>query len=65
MSTRPVLCGVPTVEVDMERYDELLHKEALLDSITKLYGRMSDYVFRDAVGHLLKTETEKADEEKL
>lgn len=61
MSNRPVLCGIPTVEVNQERYDELLHKEAMLDSIKKLYDRMSDYAFRDAIGHLLKTEV-KADE---
>ena len=58
MSTRPVLSGLPTVEVDLYRYDELLHKEALLDSVKKLHDRMSDYAFRDAVGHLLKTEAE-------
>ena len=50
------------VEVNQERYDELLHKEALLDSIKKLHDRMTDYVFRDAVGHLLKTETGQRDE---
>ena len=61
MSNRPVLCGIPTVEVNQERYDELLHKEAVLDSIKKLYDRMSDYAFRDAIGHLLKTEV-NADE---
>lgn len=61
MSNRPVLCGIPTVEVNQERYDELLHKEAMLDSIKKLYDRMSDYAFRDAIGHLLKTEV-KTDE---
>ena len=44
------------IGVQQERYDELLRKEALLESIKKLHGRMSDYVFRDAVGHLLKTE---------
>lgn len=55
MSSRPVLCGVPTVEVNQERYDELLHKEALLETIEKLYDRTSDFVFRDAVGHLFHT----------
>ena len=55
MSTRPVLCGVPTVEVNQERYDELLHKETLLESVKMLHSRMTDYAFRDAVGHLLKT----------
>jgi hypothetical protein len=52
--------------VSRERYDELLHKEALLGNIEKLYYRMSDYAFRDAVGFLLKsapvTETVKSDE---
>lgn len=46
---------IPYVEVRQDRYDELLHKEALLENIEKLHGRMSDYVFRDAVGFLLKT----------
>ena len=41
------------VGVKQERYDELLRKEALLDTIEKLHGRMSEYVFRDAVGYLL------------
>lgn len=53
MSTRPLLSGIPTVEVDQTRYDELLHKEALLETIERLHDRMTDYAFRDAVGHLL------------
>ena len=61
MSTRPIL-GIPTVEVDQARYDELLHKEALLEKIERLHGRMTDYAFRDAIGHLLKTETGNNDE---
>jgi hypothetical protein len=48
--------GILTVEVDQGRYDELLHKEALLEAIVNLHGRMSDYVFRDAVGYLLKSD---------
>ena len=40
------------VIVGRDRYDELLHKEALLGSIERLYDRTSDFVFRDAVGHL-------------
>lgn len=51
-----------TVEVNQSRYDELLHKEATLDNIQRLYNNLSDYVFRDAVGHLLKTEV-KTDEQ--
>ena len=50
-----------TIEVNQERYDELLRKEATLENIQRLYNHLSDYVFRDAVGHLLKTEA-KADE---
>lgn len=49
------------IEVKQERYDELLRKEATLMNIERLYDRMSEYVFRDAVGHLLKTEV-KTDE---
>jgi hypothetical protein len=44
--------SIPIVEVNQIRYDELLHKEALLETIEKLYDRTTDYVFRDAVGHL-------------
>ena len=50
------------VTVAQSRYDELLHKEAMLENVQKLHGKLSDYVFRDAVGFLLKTETVKNDE---
>ena len=55
----------PHVVVDQNRYDELLHKEELLNTIEKLHGRMSEYAFRDAVGFILKpitVEPVKADE---
>jgi len=45
-----------SVVVLQHRYDELLHKEALLENIEKLHGRISEYAFRDVIGHLLKTE---------
>ena len=51
------------VIVDQNRYDELLHKEALLETIIKLHGRMSDYAFRDAVGYMFKAEKVQGDEE--
>lgn len=51
------------VIVNQDRYDELLHKEALLDTVMKLHDRMTDYAFRDAVGHLFKTDKGKKDEE--
>ena len=47
---------VDVVPVSQNRYDELLRKEALLDTIEKLHGRMTEYVFRDAVGYLLNTD---------
>lgn len=50
------------VTVPQTRYDELLHKEAMLDAIMALRGKMTDYAFRDAVGYLLKSETVKADD---
>ena len=50
------------IEVKQDRYDELLRKEALLETIEKLHGRMSDYVFRDAVGLLLSTARELNEE---
>ena len=43
------------VTVEQDRYDELLHKEATLENIERLYYKMTDYAFKDAVGHLLKT----------
>lgn len=61
MSIRPLMSGIPTVEVDQARYDDLLHKEALLHTIGKLHGQMSEFLFRDAIGHLLKTEMGNAD----
>ena len=51
---------ITDVIVKQERYDELLHKEALLETIKKICDRMSDYAVRDAIVHLLKTEV-KAD----
>lgn len=56
----------PHVVVDQNRYDELLHKEALLETIQKLHGRMTDYAFKDAVGFVLKpitVEVAKTDEQ--
>ena len=50
------------IEVNQARYDELLRKEALLDTVEKLHGRMTEYVFHDAIGHLFKVETGKTDE---
>lgn len=47
---------ITDVIVKQERYDELLHKEALLETIKKICDRMSDYAVRDAIVHLLKTE---------
>jgi len=50
------------VIVNQSRYDELLHKETMLDAVAKLHGRMSDYVFRDAVGFLLKPDAVNGNE---
>ena len=47
---------ITDVIVKQERYDELIRKEALLDTIKKLHGRSSSISFHDVVGHLLKTE---------
>lgn len=47
---------VEAVLVSQHRYDELLRKEAMLDTIEKLHGRMTEYVFRDAVGYLLNAD---------
>lgn len=63
MSNRPVLCGVPTVEVNQTRYDELLHKEALLTAVITLHSKTTSYSFHDVVGFLLKELTYKDAEE--
>ena len=44
------------VAVESKRYEELLHKEALLEAIKELRGRTTDYTFSDVVGYLLKSE---------
>jgi hypothetical protein len=36
MSSRPILSGTPTVEVNQARYDELLHYEERLNTILKM-----------------------------
>lgn len=36
MGNRNLLDGAPTVEVDMDRYDELLRKEEKLNIVAKL-----------------------------
>lgn len=61
--SRAVIVEPRYVAVDQERYDELLHKEALLAYIGRLHSRMSDYLFRDAIGHLLNTEMVQANEQ--
>lgn len=64
MSNRPVLCGITTVEVNQDRYDELLRKEALLEAIIRVHGRTTTYSFHDVVGYLLKdTVNEDAEEQ--
>ena len=42
--------------VKQERYDELLHKETILDAIIRLHGKTTGYSFHDVVGYLIKTE---------
>ena len=51
------------IVVGRNRYDELLRKEAMLETIEKLHGRMTEYVFRDAVGYLLKPAIIESDED--
>ena len=41
------------VEMRQERYDELLRKEAMLDTIVKLHKKTTGYGFHDVVGYLL------------
>lgn len=58
MSNRPVLCGIPTVEVNQDRYDELVRKEAMLDNIVRLHGKTTGYSFHEVVGYLFNSEVE-------
>jgi hypothetical protein len=46
------------VTVSQTRYDELLHKEAMLDNIKALHVKTTDYLFRDVVGYLLKADAQ-------
>ena len=50
----------PCVTVLQGRYDELLRKEALLETIEKLHGCTTEYVFNDVVRHLFKTVAQEA-----
>ena len=51
------------VELERERYDELVRKEMLLENIERLRRSTSGYSFHEVVGYLLKTEAEvKVDE---
>ena len=52
MSNRPLIAGQPTVEVDQQRYEELLHHEAMLEIIKKCHRKTSGYSFHDVVGFL-------------
>ena len=58
----PVFVEDSKVQVNQNRYDELLHKEALLETIERLHNEMSDYAFRDAVRFIFKYEKGKNDE---
>ena len=58
----PVFVEGSKVQVNQSRYDELLHKEALLETIERLHNEMSDYAFRDAVRFIFKYEKGKNDE---
>lgn len=46
------------IQIENKRYDELLRKEAMLDTIKKLHGKTSDYLFRDVVGYLFNSDVE-------
>ena len=54
MSSRPIFSGTPTVEVNQERYDELLHKEAILDAVVRIHKQTTGFSFHDVVGHLFR-----------
>lgn len=41
-----------TVEIDQNRYDELLRKEAMLEAVERLYAKTTGYSFHEVVGYL-------------
>lgn len=45
MGNRSLLSGSPTVEVDMWRYDDLLHTEAKLEIVENMLSNGSDITF--------------------
>lgn len=53
-----------TVPIKLTRYEDLVRKEALLETIIKAHGMTTGYAFHDVVGYLIKSDkerTEKAD----
>ena len=40
--------------VEQDRYDELLHKEAMFDSIARIHKQTTGFSFHDIIGHLLR-----------
>lgn len=42
------------VRVEQERYDELLRKEALFDSVVRIHKQTTSFSFHDIIGHLIR-----------
>ena len=51
------------IEVNQKRYDELLQKEAMLETILKLHKRTTGYSFHDVVGYLITVAESVTDEQ--
>lgn len=46
------------VVIEQDRYEELLHKEAMFDAIERLHKKTTSYSFHDVVGYLINSEVE-------
>lgn len=49
------------IVVSQERYDELLHKEAMFDALKKIIGVVDRYAFPEMAGFLLEAKVKGDD----
>lgn len=54
-----IVLSSDSIAVPHKRYDELIKKEGLLESIEKAYRSAPSYNFREAVGYILGKEAEE------
>lgn len=63
MSTRGTLFQTPTVEVDLNRYEELIKAELKADQYKKELQRMGDYDYLIRIIEATEVEEEKIENE--